>query len=124
MSKSSARQARRRFLFEEQSGVCCYCTGQMQLTTHNLGYQPSDMITLEHVVQKADGGTYDLKNCKGACKSCNVSRPNGMSSADYHALRLELLDQWAPCTEPCRNVLKKLRRASPQSIFQMVTACP
>lgn len=124
MSKSRARQERRRYLFNHQDGICCYCTGQMQLTTKNLGHQPPDMITLEHVIQKAEGGTYDLKNCKGACKSCNVSRPNGLPSENYHALRLQLLDVWPPCTEPCRNVLKKLRRASPQSIFQMVSHEP
>lgn len=121
MSKPRARQARRRHLFEVQKGVCCYCTGRMQLTTENIGHQPPDMITLEHVIQKAEGGTYEPKNCKGACKSCNVSRPNGLASDAFHAMRLELLEVWPPCTEPSRNVLKKLRRASPQSIFQMVT---
>ncbi len=120
MSKKSARQKRRREKFEAQDGLCHYCSGEMRLIAMEGGYQPPDMITLEHIKQKNDGGTYSAENTKGACAACNVSRPNGLASDDYLTLRRDLLVVWPPCTHPDRAVRRRLQRASPQSLYQLI----
>lgn len=120
MGRKSARQQRRRELHAAQGGLCHYCEGAMRLIALEGGYQPPDMITLEHLKQKSDGGTYAAENTRGACVACNVSRPNGLSSEDYLALRRDLLDIWPPCTHPDRAVRRRLQRASPQSLYRLI----
>lgn len=120
MSRKSARQKRRREKFDAQKGLCCYCDGAMRLISMVGGYQPPDMITLEHLLQKTDGGTYAAENTRGACAACNVSRPNGLSSDDYLALRRDLLVLWPPCTHPDRAVRRRLQSASPQSLYRLI----
>ncbi|UTC28924.1 HNH endonuclease [Brevundimonas phage vB_BpoS-Marchewka] len=107
-------------MFDAQDGLCHYCVGPMRLIAMEGGYQPPDMITLEHLTQKSDGGTYAEDNTRGACVACNVSRPNGLPTADYLALRRDLLVVWPPCTHPDRAVRRRLQRASPQSLYRLI----
>lgn len=120
MGKTSARQKRRREKFDAQDGQCGYCQGAMRLMAMEGGYQPPDMITLEHLKQKAEGGTYAHANTLGACVACNVSRPNGLASDDYRVLRRDLLPIWPPCTYPDRAVRRRLQGASPQSLYRLL----
>lgn len=116
----AARRARRAKLFRDQDERCHYCRGQMRLVNWpESQFQPADMITLEHVVQRADGGTYGDDNTVGACAGCNVARPNGMDSDVYLRLRVELLSVWPACSPITAQARKVVQKAAPQSIYRI-----
>lgn len=60
----------RRRLFEEQNGRCFYCNILMTLTNPNL----SLYCTIDHVIPRSRGGTWDYENLVGACSPCNYCK--------------------------------------------------
>jgi len=61
--------AKRRRLYNEQSGLCAYCFNRM---TMRLGYD--NTCTIDHVVPKSKGGDHGLINSVGACADCNHTK--------------------------------------------------
>lgn len=64
----------------ERDGINCWICG-IETTPTPKGIKwkkgtphPQTMRTIDHVVPKADGGTYRSKNLKIACFKCNSSR--------------------------------------------------
>lgn len=57
-------------LFNEQCGLCCYCSGKMtlKLGRHNTA-------TVEHILPRSHGGK-DHFNRSAACLDCNQERGN------------------------------------------------
>ena len=57
-------------LFNEQCGLCCYCSGKMtlKLGRHNTA-------TVEHILPRSHGGK-DNFNRSAACLDCNQERGN------------------------------------------------
>lgn len=106
------RRLRRIRKFQEQGGCCVYCTGEMLLVHLVEGSQPPALATLEHLKQRADGGTYDDENTKAACASCNTFRPHGMGTGEYARLRRKLLTLWPACTHPVRAIRQLLAKHS------------
>lgn len=111
------RRKRRMQKYDEQDGLCHYCTGDMILACIVEGQQPPALATLEHIHQKAAGGTYADHNTKAACSSCNVSRPDGMTSEAYLLLRRRLLPIWLACTQPDAPIRRMLGRYSRQTPY-------
>lgn len=77
------------------------------------------MVTLEHIVQRAEGGTYDEKNCKAACAGCNVARPNGMPTEEYLVLRRDLLPIWPACSAITAEARKLVQKRAPQTLYRI-----
>lgn len=50
---------------------CAYCCCQL---VYQNGQKNS--ATVEHIIPKSQGGTYNIKNCLMACKLCNNTRGN------------------------------------------------
>ncbi len=115
----SARRSRRLRLFNQQDGLCHYCAGEMRLLEVGGGPQLPEMATLEHIKQRAEGGTYDESNCKAACAACNVARPNGMAHDLYFELRRQLLAIWPPCTSIPAQARKLIQRQAPQALYRI-----
>lgn len=57
-------------LFNEQCGLCCYCSEKMtlKLGRHNTA-------TVEHILPRSHGGKYHF-NIAAACWDCNRKRGN------------------------------------------------
>ena len=68
--------AKRRRLYNEQSGLCAYCFNQM---TMRLGQD--NTCTIDHVIPKSKGGDHGLVNSVAACAQCNHSK------SDYSLVR-------------------------------------
>jgi hypothetical protein len=102
------RRKRRARKYDEQDGACFYCDGEMLLVHLVEGSQPPALATLEHIKQRAKGGTYECENTKAACAACNTFRPDGMTSEDYRALRQRLIVVWPACTHPTRPIRRLL----------------
>lgn len=105
----AARRQRRVKKFGEQEGCCLYCGGEMILEPYTVPPQPA-LATLEHLIQKADGGTYADHNTKVACYACNTFRPDGMAADAYRHLRQRLLLLWPACSEPFKAIRRMLAR--------------
>lgn len=122
----SRRQRRRIHKFHEQDGACCYCAGEMTLVQFAQGISPSaSTATLEHIHQRADGGTYEDENTKVACASCNESRPDGVTSEDYLILRRRLMTMWPACSwplRPIRQLLAKIARKARAALNEKIAA--
>lgn len=118
--RQAARRRRRVRITAEQDGRCMYCTGMVLENDWGRDPPPPAAATLEHVQQKTAGGTYADDNTGVACQGCNVSRPNGMSSTDYKALRTSLLDVWPPCSQPTQAVRRTLQMHAPQGLYRDV----
>jgi 5-methylcytosine-specific restriction endonuclease McrA len=58
-------------LFNEQSGLCCYCAQPMTL---RLGKRHT--ATVEHIVPRSKGGANHISNYSCACFACNTERGN------------------------------------------------
>lgn len=58
-------------LFNEQSGLCCYCAQPMTL---KLGKRHT--ATIEHIVPRSKGGPNMVFNYAAACFSCNTEKGN------------------------------------------------
>lgn len=114
------RRKRRVRKYQEQEGCCHYCTGTMLLVHLVEGPQPPALATLEHIRQRARGGTYADANTKVACAACNTFRPDGMEADEYALLRRRLLPMWEACTYPPRPVRQLLARLARQ--FQGLAA--
>lgn len=106
------RRKRRFRKYDEQEGCCHYCTGAMLLVHLVEGSQPPALATLEHIRQKARGGTYADANTKVACAACNTFRPDGMEAQEYRVLRQRMLLLWPACTHPTRPIRQMLARHS------------
>jgi len=92
----------------------------MRLLEHpDTTFQPADMVTLEHVQQAAEGGTYEEDNVKGACAGCNVARPNGMPSDDYMQLRRDLIKVWPACSHLPAKLRPYVQSRGPQDIYHI-----
>ena len=116
-----ARRQRRIKKFGEQGGFCLYCDGEMILAPHSVP-PPAALATLEHLIQKADGGTYADHNTKVACYACNTFRPDGMAAEAYRRLRQQLLMLWPACTEPFKAIRRMLARYSREFGRQEIAA--
>jgi 5-methylcytosine-specific restriction endonuclease McrA len=57
-------------LFNEQCGLCCYCSGKMTL---KLGKRRT--ATIEHILPRSHGGRDDF-NRSACCDVCNSDRGN------------------------------------------------
>lgn len=104
------RRKRRVRKYQEQDGACHYCSGGMLLVHLVEGSQPPALVTLEHLRQRARGGTYSCDNTKAACAACNTFRPDGMEPEEYRVLRQRLLPIWPACTHPPRPIRRLLAR--------------
>jgi 5-methylcytosine-specific restriction endonuclease McrA len=58
-------------LFNDQSGICCYCTEPMVL---ELG--KDNTATIDHIVPKSKGGPNKESNYAAACFLCNSKKGN------------------------------------------------
>lgn len=59
--------------FEHQSGRCCWCLKQMDMSRENRGTNPL-AATWEHIIPQVNGGTHDLSNLVLAHAICNHRR--------------------------------------------------
>ena len=75
MSLKHADAARRMILFEEQDGLCFYCTEPMRIPPPSPKRQhaPRD-LTLEHLTPFSEGGRRGFQNEVAACNACNSAR--------------------------------------------------
>lgn len=72
-ANAEKREALRRKLFEEQSGLCHLCGRPMTLKRNGLSTSPS-YATFDHKVPKSDGGRSYHTNLALAHRRCNNSR--------------------------------------------------
>lgn len=93
-------------LHTRQNGRCCYCQGP----TLSEAFNPPVpwMGTIEHLHQKAKGGSDAEANLRLACQGCNVARPKGMDPIRYAVLRLLLLPAWPVCSHAPPHIHKTL----------------
>lgn len=68
-------------LFNEQCGLCCYCSKKMTL---KLGRKRT--ATVEHILPRSDGGTNDF-NRAACCDPCN--RERGSTPLLIHLAKLK-----------------------------------
>ncbi|WP_414462379.1 HNH endonuclease [Hyphomicrobium sp. DY-1] len=64
---------RRTELFQEQDGLCFYCTEPMLQLPFRLPRSPLD-ATLEHLTPFSEGGRRGFPNEVAACHGCNTQR--------------------------------------------------
>ena len=78
IAEEMSRNHRRNILvkmFNEQGGVCPYCSEPMTLTKNF-----NNTATIEHIRPKSKGGSNDHENLMAACYSCNQDRGNQLLS--------------------------------------------
>lgn len=65
---------RRKEVLERQKSRCNSCgTHQDDLRTRN---NKPDVLTIDHIIKKADGGTEKLDNLQALCKACHSKKDN------------------------------------------------
>ena len=67
-------QVNTRTLCAVQRFQCYYCKQTMALPAHQWAAQQDNHATLEHLLPRSEGGTYDAHNIRAACRLCNTLR--------------------------------------------------
>lgn len=97
MSKDKRR--RRKVLFNQQNGKCCFCRCKTVLPEPDMIKLVRSSATVEHIVSKQHGGTDALVNLAMSCYRCNSLR----GTLPYHMfLNLQL---WKPINNGLRKEL-------------------
>jgi len=63
-------QKQLRWLIFRDGLNCCWCKKKCELKGRSSGIAPSR----EHVIRKAEGGSFQMDNLKVACRQCNSER--------------------------------------------------
>lgn len=93
-----------RVLSEAQNSKCCYCHGLMVKAIGNSQY------TIEHLVERCNGGTDAMENLMAACQPCNNMRGALMRPVpEFYLFRQHLIEMWPPCTVPDVKWLRTTR---------------
>jgi HNH endonuclease len=80
------RKARRRFL-DAWGCRCCYCSKALKAEAASL--HDAEVMTLEHIIPKVDGGGDHIGNLAPACAGCNGERDCNPLHPDFAARLLE-----------------------------------
>jgi 5-methylcytosine-specific restriction endonuclease McrA len=73
-AQALAHRRRRRDLARRQCGKCFYCQRPMTGPVGPGVTQPASMMTIDHRVPLARGGSNDADNVVLCCKKCNASK--------------------------------------------------
>lgn len=81
-------------LFNQQSGLCVYCTRKMTLRL-NKGHT----ATIDHIIPRSKGGVNHEDNYAAACSSCNTDK----GSKDLIIFLIERIGGNIRCSDAFRN---------------------
>jgi hypothetical protein len=91
-------------LVRDQNGICYYCGGVMNAI--GVCARP----TLEHLIERRNGGGTNKRDCVAACFACNSNRPRFMNHVAYLEFRQSLLSVWPPCSKPTPEAKEVIRQ--------------